>query len=150
MNLMRERLKVRVSKERENDLWARLCEQFQPLVVDVSLQVRRVLDLPPALVSPGGELFLTGQSDLLYYWISEDRRSIEVGAVYNDHSPEQAFEEFRQTVGEALGSDHWQQLTNQAERFQLLVEESEAFPNFDGDLEPARALAQPAHRYMLA
>ena len=150
MNLMRERLKVRVSKERENDLWARLCEQFQPLVVDVALQIRRVLDLPPALVSPGGELFLTGQSDLLYYWISEDRRSIEVGAVYNEASPDQAFDEFRQTVGEALGSDRWQQLTNQAERFQPLLEESEAFPNFEGDIEPARAMAPPANRHLLA
>ena len=150
MNLMRERLKVRVSKERENDLWARLCEQFQPLVVDVSLQVRRVLDLPPMLVSPGGELFLTGKSDLLYYWVSDDRRSIEVGAVFSDSAPDQAFDEFRQTVGEALGSDRWQQLTNQAEKFQPLLEESDAFPNFDGDIEPARVLSQPAYRHMLS
>ena len=149
MQLMREKMSARVTREREHELWTRLGEQFQPLVVDVSLGLRRALQLPVVDVSRGGELFRAGESDLLYYWIPEDRRSVEIGAIFGELPPQKAYDEFRQTIAEALGSTRWTRVSPVTERSQQLQEETETFPQGSADLESAKVLANPLHRRLL-
>jgi predicted regulator of Ras-like GTPase activity (Roadblock/LC7/MglB family) len=149
MQLMREKTSSKISREREHDLWTRLGEQFQPLLVDVSLELRRTLQLPIAEVSRGGELFRAGDGDLLYYSISDDRKSVEIGAIYAEFPPQKAYEDFRQTITDAVGAGKWSRISTLNERSQQMQEETEPFPQGSADLESAKVLANPLFRQLL-
>ncbi len=149
MQLMREKTSSKITREREHDLWTRLGEQFQPLLVDVSLELRRTLQLPISEVSRGGELFRAGDGDLLYYSISDDRKSVEIGAIYAEFPPQKAYEDFRQTITDAVGAGKWSRISTLNERSQQMQEETEPFPQGSADLESAKVLANPMYRTLL-
>jgi predicted regulator of Ras-like GTPase activity (Roadblock/LC7/MglB family) len=149
MQMMRERLVANITQELETLISSRLGEQFQPMVGDVSQQLRKQLELESPQRARGGELYQTPDSKYLYYWVSDDRKSVEAGAIYEEQLPEKALEDLRQTISDTLGSQSWSRVSTLVERFRRISEETEPFPAFNGEIMAARTLASAPHRKLL-
>lgn len=148
MHLVRERVTARVSTELEDSLWKHLCSQFQPLVTDVALGLRRVLELEIKPNRSGGEMFLAASGEVLYYLVGGDRKSLEVGAVSNLESS--IFLDFRAAIEEILGSKKWSPMPSVSDRFRMMMEDAEPFRASPQDLEAAEGLSRPAIRNLLS
>lgn len=148
MHLVRERVSARVSTELEDSLWKHLCSQFQPLVTDVALGLRRVLALEIKPTRSGGEMFLAPSGEVLYYLVGGDRKSLEVGAVSSQESS--IFLDFRAAIEEILGSKKWSPMPSISERYRMMLEDAEPFRASPQDLEAAEILARPTVRNLLA
>lgn len=147
MHLVRERVSARVSTELEDSLWKHLCSQFQPLVTDVALGLRRVLALELKPNRSGGEMFLAPTGEVLYYLVGNDRKSLEVGAVSGQESS--IFLDFRAAIEEILGSKKWSPMPSVSDRFRMMLEDAEPFRASHGDLEAAEIMARPTVRTLL-
>lgn len=148
MHLVRERVSARVSTELEDSLWKHLCSQFQPLVTDVALGLRRVLALELKPNRSGGEMFLAPSGEVLYYLVGGDRKSLEVGAVSNEESS--IFLDFRAAIEEILGSKKWSPMPSVSDRFKMMLEDAEPLRASKEDLEAAEIMAKKTVRQLLA
>ena len=149
MQVLREVLRVKVGEEQEQDLWQRLKGLYQPLVSDVPGVFRELLELNGMPSGRGGELFMGKEEDILFYWISEARDSVEAGVIFTDTPPVERFEEFRSSIASVLDAWRWTPLSVLSRRFRLVAEESDPFPVAKGQLEAAKVLTAPECRELL-
>lgn len=149
MQVLREVLRVKVGNDKERELWDKLKGLYQPLVGDLPATVREMLDLEAQQVNTGGELFLGRDDNILFYWVSEEKDSVEAGVIYSQVPPLEPFEEFRSSIASVLDAWRWTPMSILTRRFRLVAEESEPFPVTKGQLEAAQVLTTKECRDLL-